>query len=873
MPSIKHLIKIITVAALALGLADPASRAAVLTDDDATRLQLPAVGDSRLRVLTPQLLELTLITTRPATGPGDGRWNFVDTAGRLQLPAPDAFAVRCDRQPVQVSEVGFKRRAVYAPLHPRDLRIGNWLYLRLATPLPPDAIAQVTNPNGSFWDRDTLFQASTGPLRRSPAIHINQTGYLPRLPKVATVGYFLGSLGEMELPAAHDFQVIAADTGTVVLQGRLQLHPDSGFKIQPTPYQKVWSADFTGLTQPGDYRLVVSGLGASEVFAINEDAAANWTRAVALGLYHQRCGTSLSLPFTRFTHGVCHVRPAEVPTPDFLQVTHILSAFTADAKKNPRHTAPPLSSVGASLYPYVNPGPVDVSGGHHDAGDYSKYTIDSAEMIHFLIFAADAFPGVAALDNLGLPESGDDKSDLLQEAKWESDYLVKLQDADGGFYFMVYPRNRKYEDNVPPDEGDPQVVYPKNTAATAAAVAALAQTGSSPAFRREFPEAAAIYLNAATKGWQFLARAIATHGRDGAYQKITHYGDQFMHDDELAWAATEMYLATGDRKYAADLEAHFNPADRNTRHWTWERMFEAYGCAIRSYAFAARTGRLPAAKLDPAYLAKCEAEIKANAGDLTRYTDMCAYGTSYGDPSKRFMTAGWYFSAGRVFDLATAWELEPRPEWLRALVSNVNFELGNNPVNVCYITGLGRHPVREVVSQFALNSRRRLPPTGLLVSDLQDGFQYLNLYGKQLGGLTYPPDGAKTDAYPMYDRFGESFNTKTEAVVVDQTRTLGVMAFLMTHTSYTNQPWRSAAARITGAPDSPVAGDPLRLNLAVDGLDLSQATVVWEAADAEPRIGPSFTTTPPQPGAYWVEAEAAWPDGRRAFATLDLTVK
>src|SRR5207244_1610687 len=100
----------------------------------------------------------------------------------------------------------------------------------------------------------------------------------------------------------------------------------------------------------------------------------------------------------------------------------------------------------------------------------------------FLVFAADSFAGAGALDNLGLPESGDGKSDLLQEAKWEADYLAKMQDADGGFYFLVYPRDRAYEDDVLPDHGDPQVVWPKTTAVSAAATAALAETASSPLF-------------------------------------------------------------------------------------------------------------------------------------------------------------------------------------------------------------------------------------------------------------------------------------------------------------------------------------------------------------------------------------------------------
>src|SRR5205814_2759406 len=194
---------------------------------------------------------------------------------------------------------------------------------------------------------------------------------------------------------------------------------------------------------------------------------------------------------------------------------------------NPRQRAPRLTNEAAQLYPFVNKGPVDVSGGHHDAGDYSKYTINSAALIHYLVFAVDAFGGVGELDNLGIPESGDGKSDLLEEAKWEADFLAKLQDADGGFYFLVYLRNREYEWDILPDHGDPQVVWPKNTAATAAAVAALAQCSSSPQFRKYYPEDAKRYLASARRGWDFLQRAIERHGRSGAYKKLTHYGDDY----------------------------------------------------------------------------------------------------------------------------------------------------------------------------------------------------------------------------------------------------------------------------------------------------------------------------------------------------------
>src|SRR6266404_1133628 len=185
-------------------------------------------------------------------------------------------------------------------------------------------------------------------------------------------------------------------------------------------------------------------------------------------------------------------------------------------QNNPPQVAAALTSPTAQLFPFVNQASIDVSGGHHDAGDYSKYTINSASLVHYLMFAADSLAGVASLDNLGLPESGDGISDVLQEAKWESDYLTKMQDADGGFYFLVYPQNREYENDVLPDHSDRQVVWPKNTAATAAAVAALAECASSPRFKQQYPAAASLYLQKAQLGWQFLTNAIARHGTAGA---------------------------------------------------------------------------------------------------------------------------------------------------------------------------------------------------------------------------------------------------------------------------------------------------------------------------------------------------------------------
>ncbi len=833
-------------------------------------MTLPKVGDSGLNILSPTLLELHAIGTKPMNGTPT-IWNFVNS-GTFTAPALGEFVVTVDGQPVAVQSVGFKRRPLYAPLSPRDLRIDNSLYLQLATAVGSNQVVEVKNPSGLLWSSTMQFTAKAEPLRYSPAIHVNQEGYVPALPKKAMVGYYLGSLGEMNIASSLGFSLVNIHSGVSVYQGTLKVRADVGYSYSPTPYQKVLEADFTSFTTPGEYQLMVPGLGASLPFMIDEGVAMGFTRAYALGLYHQRCGTNNVMPFTRHTHENCHHALVSVPMPSssFQFTWTTISNYAMKANvDNPAQTAPLLTSPAAQLYPFVKTGALDLSGGHHDAGDYSKYTINSANLIHYLMFAVDSIPGVAALDNLGVPESSDGISDLMQAAKWEADYVAKLQDTDGGFYFLVYPREREYESGTQPDHGDAQVVWPKTTASTAAAVAALAQTASSPRFKQAYPVAAAAYLQQARLGWQFLTTAIARYGKDGAYQKITHYGDDYRHDDELAWAAAEMFAATGESQYQQKLAEWFpDPSNAATFRWGWWRLYGSYGHAIRSYAFAARSGRLTSGQLNAAYLAKCEAQIIAGGNDALLWSNQGAYGSSFPDATKRVRGAGWYFSNEQAFDIAVAQQITPRAEYLDAILANLNYEAGNNPVNVSYLTGMGWKRQREIVHQYAQSDRRVMPPAGIPIGNIQGGFNYSENYGSELTALTFPSDDAGTAPYPFYDRWADNFNVTTEFVAVAQARGIASIAYLATLTATKTQPWKSTTARIIGVPTEIGTNGLITATMQVDGLDLNGARIAWEARDQEPAYGSTFTFHPVSYGDQWVEAEAQWPDGRRAVAAI-----
>ena len=143
----------------------------------------------------------------------------------------------------------------------------------------------------------------------------------------------------------------------------------------------------------------------------------------------------------------------------------------------------------------------------------------------------------------------------------------------------------------------------------------------------------------------------------------------------------------------------------------------------------------------------------------------------------------------------------------------------------------------------------------------------LRPYGGELTALTFPSDRAPVAPFPFYDRWADSFNVTTEAVIVNQARGLACVAALAAQTDLRGQRWNSAPAQIFAPREAVPVHRPVTVTLRAKGLDFTGATVLWEARNQRSVFGGTeFTFTPATVGEQWVEAEAHWPDGRRVFA-------
>lgn len=519
------------------------------------------------------------------------------------------------------------------------------------------------------------------------AIDLNQIGYAPAASKIA--------LARMPQHDPITWQVVNA-AGKVVASGTtipLPLDPRAGGTQQ--------RIDFSALTAPGDgYRLRI-GTVTSAPFAIRPTPHRPLARDALAFFYHQRAGSPIE---ARFAGGQQWARPA----------AHVGEKVTCFAGKDQRGNVWP--GCGHTL---------DVTGGWYDAGDHGKYVVNGGISAWILLNLHEWTGGRAFPDRAqAIPEAGNGVSDLLDEARWELEFLLAMQLPDGVRMHLPVDQNdparplrfsevdaggmahHKVADErwttIPmrPDR-DPErrMLYPPSTAATLNLAAVAAQCARiwkaiDPAFSQRC-------LDAATRAWAAAERnprifAVGDFAGSGGY------GDGNV-ADEAFWAAAELYASTGDARFHDTLTASplYRQGVGDEHGWpaTAPLGFATLALASPDAAMRDHARRVITAAAD-----RFEGERGAVAYRIPYASDRYAWGSNSN-----------LLNRAMLLLMAARWSGEPR--YREAAGDVMDYLLGRNPLGQSYVSGYGARPLTNPHHRFwarRKDSAYPPPPPGAL---------------------------------------------------------------------------------------------------------------------------------------------------------------
>jgi endoglucanase len=517
-----------------------------------------------------------------------------------------------------------------------------------------------------------------------PRVRVNQLGYLPFGPKGAT----------LVTPAATPLRWrLLAEGGAVVARGRSEPHgvdATSGLNVHVIRFDRVHRVGRF-------YRLEADG-ELSHPFDIDADVYQSLRSDAFLFFYAQRSGIAIdgSLLGEEYARAAGHVGVA--PNQGDVAVPCM----------------PPARSLTAYGEPWTCGYTLDVSGGWYDAGDHGKYVVNggisTAQLLSTYersLHARGASRRALGDGSLAIPEQGNGVPDVLDEARWELEFLLRMQVPDGQpLAGMVH---HKIHDNAwsglpldPALDPLPRELHRPSTAATLNLAAAAAQ--GARLYRRYDAAFAERLLAAARRAWDaaLVYPAIYAPGSDG--QGGGSYSDADA-SDELYWAAAELYLTTHEAPYLDAVLA--------SPHHTGP-VFELNGF---SWARVAALGRLDLASVpSPLPGARAVRRSVLDAADaLLGLTLAQAWGQPYA-PTGNWVWGSTSQILNNLVVLGTAHDLSGEESYRRAVIEGADFLLGRNALNLSYITGYG-----DVFSQN----------------------QHSRIFGAQLNGeMPHPPIGS-----------------------------------------------------------------------------------------------------------------------------------
>lgn len=503
----------------------------------------------------------------------------------------------------------------------------------------------------------------------SSKIRLNQVGFYPVSSKIFMIADSPSTTFELRKkdPSA-DTGYVVVYAGTIEQKG---LWDKSG--------ERIGIGDFSSFTKEGIYTLAVAGISETEAVTISSSLYSNALRTTMRSYFFQRASCAIDESYAG---------PAWYREGGHWDTVLAFDPYTLRGRE----------------------GSINVSKGWYDAGDYGKYVVNGGITVGTLLALYELYPSVIG-DDSDIIESGNGKSDLLDEVKWELDWFASMQDTDGGVFFKV--AGNSWSGFVQPvDDKVVRYVIGKSTASTLNFAACCAQAGRVyRSYDRSFADSCIIRADNAWK-WAVANPSI---GAPDNTRGSGPYGDM-EYKDEFLWAAAELYISTGKSEYRDYIKKNLASVSLHGAAWWQDVANLAY------YSLATIANGLDAATISGIKSAVVQ---KADETIFTMKTSMSRYP----------LVAFEWGSAGNVANCGVmffyAYRFTGKDEYLKYAAETLDFVLGRNSVGRTFITGIGVRPPLNPHHRPSGSDRWDDPVPGLVVGGPNQNME------DTVGGMRY----------------------------------------------------------------------------------------------------------------------------------------
>ena len=419
------------------------------------------------------------------------------------------------------------------------------------------------SPTAAALERARLRAAAAPTVPLSLHILVDQFGYRPQDRKFAVIrspaqGFDAGDT----FKPGRAYEVRRQDGDAAVFSGEPKVWKAG--EVQASSGDKGWWMDFSALDKPGRYYVYDTERKVrSAVFSVDADVYRSVLKTSVRMFFYQRSGFAKQAPFA----DACWTDRASYLGPG--QDLEVRDVTDPGNKARLR----------------------DLSGGWHDAGDNNKYVTFAVHAVHPLLGAYSRNPGVFT-DDFNLPESGNGVPDLLDEVKWEIDWVKMMQNADGSVLQKV--GTLKATQGSPSTDAQTRYYVPACTSSTIAAASLFAHAAAvfknNPSLKAESTDLAA----RAVRSFDAFERAPRMEedcDREIDGRRVLA-GDADMtaqqQRDLAVVTAVYLHMGTGEPRFAAYVQQHYR-STRPYRDFGWSRYEPYVGQALLEYAAAAGT--------------------------------------------------------------------------------------------------------------------------------------------------------------------------------------------------------------------------------------------------------------------------------------------